>query len=114
MRNIKRSLNTKNGSLKTKHAFPSSKKSLTKASTWLSCPKMNRLLSQLQNSSVRKIALLDRVEIELPRLPFSGRPPSARRKGYAFPSQPGPKSSIFRGRGVLQLAHRKKFSWYNE
>src|SRR3990167_5273082 len=68
----------------------------------------NLHLSQLQNSSTRKIALLSRVATELPRLPSSGRPPSARRKGYAFPSQPGLKSSILRCRGVLPLAH---FIW---
>lgn len=60
--------------------------------------------SQLQNSSTKQIALLSQAVTSFPRLPYSGRPPSTSRKSMAFPSQPGSKSSIFRCRGVLQLA----------
>ncbi len=65
---------------------------------------MNRIWSQLQNSSARKIVLLDHVESSPSRLPlWAGH----RRRGAArhcLASQHDPKTSIFRCRGVLQLA----------
>ena len=66
--------------------------------------KLLALLSQLQNSSTRKIALLSHIEPASPRLPHWAGHRQCDRTDFARPAQRGSKSSIFRCRGVLQLA----------
>ncbi len=62
------------------------------------------LLSQLQNSSARKIVLLDYVESAPSRLPFWAGHRRCGPARHCRASQHDPKTSIFRCRGVLQLA----------